>query len=152
METSENSDINPTANDSGKPEGSERDEKGRFPPDVLQPGARPFKPGESGNPKGGSAKQRMTSALIQAMNKKEGIDEALANVALSKALKGDIRFMELLFDRIDGKVLEKSEINFIGTVPALKPEEAMAAIEEAYRKRHASNKKGREKKHHDQAR
>jgi hypothetical protein len=99
---------------------------------VLQEGAIPFKPGEGGNPRGGSAKQRMTSALLQAMNKKEGIDEALANVVLSKGLKGDIRFIELIYDRIDGK--PKQDIGISGELglspwAKMSPAERMAALE-----------------------
>ena len=151
MDTNEESDINsqPIADNAGKPNNTGRDEKGHFLPGVLQPGAIPFKPGETGNPRGSSATQRLTSALKQLMDKKEGIDEALANVVVSRALRGEIRYVELLFDRVDGKVLDKTEINLVGAVPAQTPEEASAAIEEAYRKRHASNKKGRGKKHHD---
>lgn len=154
MKTNENSDINsqPIADNAGKPNNASRDEKGHFMPGVLQPGAKPFKPGETGNPRGSSTTQRLTSALKQLMDKKEGIDEALANVVVSRALRGDIRYMELLFDRVDGKVLDKTEVNLVGTVPVLTPEQALAAIEEAYRKRHASHKKGREEKRHDKTR
>jgi hypothetical protein len=154
MATSEESNINsqPTADEAGKTQSAAHDEKGRFLPGVIQPGAKPFKPGETGNPRGGSAKQRMTCALLQAMSKKDGIDEALANVVLSRGLKGDIRFIELIFDRIDGKILEKAEVNLVGAAAAMTPEQALAAIEEAYHKRHASNRQGKEKNHRDKAR
>ena len=90
-----------------EPVESTHDEQGRFRPGVVQPGANIFKPGQSGNPNGGSQKQRLTSALKRAMDKKEGLDDALINTALSRALKGDFRFFKEIYDRIEGTVAQR---------------------------------------------
>jgi len=71
-----------------------------------------FKPGQSGNPKGrpkGTSIQRAMRELIEDGVGGENLQQALARVAIQKALKGDHRFYQLVIDRIDGKVIDKVE-------------------------------------------
>lgn len=62
-----------------------------------------FKPGQVANPNGSSAKQRMTTALIKAIEKK-GLDDPFVQVGLREALKGNFQFWSYIYDRVDGKM------------------------------------------------
>ena len=75
-------------------------------PELHPENLRPAKPGEVRNPRGSSNKQRLTNALIKAIEEK-GLDDPFVKVGLQHALKGDFRFWSYIFDRIDGKQPEK---------------------------------------------
>ena len=72
-----------------------------------------FKPGQSGNP-GGRPKGTSLTKLISGVLEKEEfqgvslkggkVADELALVIVKKAIEGDFRFVELVMNRIDGKV------------------------------------------------
>jgi len=79
----------------------------------------PFKPGESGNPKGRPKGQRdyatiYREALIRIAEAKdktpEEIEEMIEEVGLNKALKGDYNFFKDVRDRIHGKPMQHQDI------------------------------------------
>lgn len=68
-----------------------------------------WKPGESGNPKGRPKKDSITKAIQTLMD--EGIDgqplyDAIARVAVQKALRGDRHFWQFVIERCDGKIAD----------------------------------------------
>jgi hypothetical protein len=75
--------------------------------------ATQFKPGQSGNP-GGRPKRTITAKLRDLLDSTELDDEPvkpgmqvideLAKVIVKKAKEGDFRFVNLLINRVDGKV------------------------------------------------
>jgi hypothetical protein len=78
---------------------------------------KPWKPGQSGNPAGYSRGRRLADTLV-ALIDETGADKALMRVMLRKALEGDPRFMQMVLDRVDGKVAQKLELS--GDLDALK--------------------------------
>jgi hypothetical protein len=76
--------------------------------------ATQFKPGQSGNPGGRPKGSTLTRLLAEALEKdrlndKEMKDakkvaEVLVEAILQKAIEGDYRFVELVINRIDGKI------------------------------------------------
>ncbi len=78
----------------------------------------PIKPGEVRNPNGSSKKQRLTNALIKLIEEK-GLEDPFVRVGVAEAMKGDFRFWSYVFDRLDGKVLEKLDLTSDGQ--SLKP-------------------------------
>jgi hypothetical protein len=81
---------------------------GRFLPGVRQPGAKPWQPGQSGNPAGTSKAQRLTRKLLEALDKNDGeMVDALIRVALKEALKGNYQFWQHIFDRCDGSIAQR---------------------------------------------
>jgi hypothetical protein len=79
-----------------------------------------FKPGQSGNP-GGRPRGASLTKLISGLLEKEEfqgsslegrkVADALASVIVTKAIEGDYRFVELVMNRIDGKVPNQIAIN-----------------------------------------
>ncbi len=80
-------------------------------PNPNMSGLRPWKKGQSGNPKGRPKGQTITERLRQiVMIDNDGAAaEALAKMCVSYAAKGDFRFFKELIDRIDGKTPDKLE-------------------------------------------
>jgi hypothetical protein len=111
---------------------STRDEQGHFLPGVVQPGAKLFPPGKSGNQGGSSQRQRLTAALRRLLDSKEGLDDALMSMAVGRALKGDFRFFKEILERIDGKVTDKTEVKVVDPPPRRTPQEIMRALREAH--------------------
>lgn len=78
---------------------------------VTPPGAKPFKKGQSGNPKGKPPKLPDLDKLLADVlgEEKDGIEAAKAILmALRlKATKGDVRAAEVLLDRGYGKATHK---------------------------------------------
>lgn len=109
-----------------------RDEEGRFRPGVVQPGAKPFQPGQSGNKGGSSKKQRLTSELKRLLDEKDGLSTALMSMAVNRALKGDFRFFKEIIERIDGKVSDKTEVKVVNPQPQQTPQQILAALREAH--------------------
>lgn len=87
-----------------------------------------FKPGESGNPAtmwkagqsgnpGGRPKAVMGDALLEQVLREVGkgagkkkIASLIANVLTTKALKGDLRAIIEVYDRVDGKAVQAHEV------------------------------------------
>ena len=68
-----------------------------------------WKPGQSGNPKGRPKTDSVTKAIRKLLD--EGISgeplyEAIARVAIQRALKGDKAFWQFVVERMDGKVAD----------------------------------------------
>jgi len=73
---------------------------------------RPFKPGQSGNPKGRPKGSGITDRLKKLLEKEDGkIADALAQSIISAALRGDYRFVKEILDRVEGKVTDKLDID-----------------------------------------
>ena len=71
-----------------------------------------WKKGQSGNPKGrpkGSSISKAIKALLDDGVTGENLEKALAKVAITRALNGDVRFYQMVIDRIDGKVIDVIE-------------------------------------------
>ncbi len=71
-----------------------------------------WKKGQSGNPKGrpkGTSIARAIRALLEDGVKGDDLQKALARVAISRALNGDVRFYQMVLERTDGKVVDKVE-------------------------------------------
>lgn len=84
----------------------------RFKPGVTPPGARPWKPGESGNPEGSSRGRRLTTLLLGKLktafpgDTKGRLTQTLVVEALLRAgILGNVPALKLIFDRVDGPVL-----------------------------------------------
>lgn len=82
-----------------------------------------FKPGQSGNPAGYSRSRRITDALIRIIENGD-VDQELANAILASALgkrvkdpktgkftKPSLPWMQLLLERVEGKVTQSIEVN-----------------------------------------
>ena len=73
----------------------------------LPPNPKPFKKGESGNPNGRPKKIPEIDALLADVlgEEKDGIEAAKAVLMAlrNKAIKGDVRAIEVLLDRAYGK-------------------------------------------------
>lgn len=71
---------------------------------------KPFKPGQSGNPKGAAKKIPELNALLS--NIKESDYQAIINKLTQLAKKGNVRASEVLLDRAFGKV--KQDLSIVG--------------------------------------
>lgn len=81
---------------------------------------KPWKPGQSGNPSGKSKGQTVTARLRDLLDAVElggkalpdgkQVADLLAEVIVKNALKGDHRFVSTVMDRIEGKVVDKTEV------------------------------------------
>ena len=80
---------------------------------ITPPGAKPFKKGQSGNPKGRVPKIPELDKLLAEVlgEEKDGIEAAKAILMAlrAKATKGDVRAAEVLLDRAYGKAKERIE-------------------------------------------
>lgn len=70
-----------------------------------------FKPGQSGNPKGGPFKARLRAALKRVLKRKVGQKaialngyDLLAEAVIDHAKNGNFPYCKLTFDRVDGLV------------------------------------------------
>ena len=82
---------------------------GKFLPGVLQPGAKPWPAGQSGNPGGRPlGVGRLTRRLVAALERDDGkLADALTNVILKRGLSGDFRFVQEIINRSEGRVAER---------------------------------------------
>jgi hypothetical protein len=76
----------------------------------------PFKPGQSGNPRGRPPKPlALTTAIVQALRAKgpDGLTyrRRIARKLVELADQGNMQAILALLDRIDGKVVEKREVS-----------------------------------------
>lgn len=82
---------------------------------VTPKGAKPFKKGQSGNPKGQPKKiPRLDILLADVLGeKKDGIEAAKAILMAlrTKATKGDVRAAEVLLDRAYGKAKQEIDLS-----------------------------------------
>lgn len=89
-----------------------------FPKGKTPKGAKPFKPGETGNPHGRPRKLPELDKLLADIlgEDKDGITaaEAILKALRAKAARGDIRAAEILLDRAYGKA--KQVIENDGTI------------------------------------
>lgn len=101
----------------------------------------PFKKGKSGNPKGRPKKGKaLTDILIDVGagkikyigGTKVERKEALAMVLWDKALNGDVNAAKYIYDRIDGKPIEK--LQHFGSVVASSKRELTPKEREQYEK------------------
>jgi hypothetical protein len=77
---------------------------------VVPPVEHQFKPGHSGNPKGRPPGKSLTARLRKILDREVSgrkIADLLMEEMAKSALKGDFRFMQEIFNRIDGKVPDK---------------------------------------------
>jgi len=90
---------------------------------VANPNAKPpkehqWKPGQSGNPKGGKRGPHLTTLLREALSQPDedyGTKaEKLIAVAMKYAQKGDFRFFKEIMERIEGKVPDQTDITTQG--------------------------------------
>ena len=85
-----------------------------------------FKPNESGNPGGRPKGKSLTAVLRELLDQipkgdTAKLKERIVKALLDKALRGDTRALDLIFERSDGKVkdeLEVTEVQRIEYVPA----------------------------------
>ncbi len=75
-----------------------------------------FMPGQSGNPRGGPRGPRtLTTRLRKIIDQetKDGKDygDLVMQVLVKAALKGDMKAMSLLLDRVDGKVAQEIQVH-----------------------------------------
>ena len=86
--------------------------------------AKPFKKGQSGNPKGRPKKIPELRELLANVlgDEKDGktAAEAILMALRNKAIKGDVRAAELLLDRAYGKARQDFDMN-IGITEVLRP-------------------------------
>lgn len=81
-----------------------------------------FKPGQSGNPKGLPKGTKHLSTLLKAMLNEEVMvegklikfDQALIKKLLKKASEGDIKAIQEVFDRTEGKAKQEIETEHSG--------------------------------------
>lgn len=101
-------------------------EKGKIPK-----GAKPFKKGKSGNPKGRPKKLPQLDELLADVlgEEKDGIEAAKAILMAlrAKATKGDVRAAEVLLDRAYGKSKQSIDVTtdkepFILKINGTKPQ------------------------------
>ena len=66
----------------------------------------PFRPGQSGNPRG-----KVPDPLLKALRKRLTVAEAakLTDVLLEKAEDGDMKALEMIWDRVAGKAVARQE-------------------------------------------
>lgn len=77
-----------------------------------------FKPGQSGNPNG-RPKDYITQAIRKIVTAEEA--EALAKVLTNMALSGDLKAMEMVMDRAEGKPIARQEQGKPGDFDTLEP-------------------------------
>lgn len=79
--------------------------------------AHEFKPGQSGNPAGYSRGRRLADELARLFEEK-GLDRAFLIKGIEQAMKGDFRYWKEIFDRLDGKTLDRMGGGDTGDGPA----------------------------------
>lgn len=82
-----------------------------------------FTPGQSGNPAGRPKGRSLTARLRDIVERSNGttkdIGDAVMEVLVKSALKGDMKAMALLLDRVDGKVIQQFQQVDSGLAKAL---------------------------------
>jgi phage gp16-like protein len=71
-----------------------------------------WKPGQSGNPGGRPKGASLTNRLRKALDANDGqLAEVVVKVLLREAAKGKYQHLREVLDRVDGKVVQKVELN-----------------------------------------
>jgi len=71
-----------------------------------------WKPGQSGNPGGRPRGSSLTKRLRQALDANDGkLAEVVVKVLLREAAKGKYQHLREILDRVEGKVVQKVELN-----------------------------------------
>lgn len=71
-----------------------------------------WKPGQSGNPGGRPKGSSLTKRLRQALDANDGkLAEIVVKVLLREAAKGKYQHLREVLDRVDGKVVQRVELN-----------------------------------------
>lgn len=79
-------------------------------PDGMPVGT-PFKPGESGNPNGRPKSKPFTEELRRVAEEDDWASlKAIVKKALQKAKAGDFRYFKEIMERLDGKVLDRTDV------------------------------------------
>ena len=68
---------------------------------------RPFPPGQSGNPNG-RARDPLLAALRRRLTPEQAVE--LMEVLVTRAAAGDMKAMEMIWDRMAGKVVGREEV------------------------------------------
>ncbi len=63
-----------------------------------------WKPGQSGNPKGRPKRPDMNEALDRRLSISPETLDQLVDVGINRALGGDFRYWQAIYDRLNGKV------------------------------------------------
>jgi len=105
-DTNGNGKANGKTNGKAGADGVPKNGKGhRYNTQNLRP---PWKPGQSGNPKGAPKGIRLTDLLRSTVEANDfEIGKALIRVAEKQALKGDHKFWTSIIERLDGKVPDR---------------------------------------------
>lgn len=107
-----------------QPEDNGRDHAGRF----LPGNTHGFPPGVSGNPSGGRKGTMRLDALLREIIVEEievkgkgrrEVRDVILRVLAKKAMQGDLRAIEMVFDRIDGKPKETGEFDISVGAPRM---------------------------------
>ena len=69
---------------------------------------KPFKKGQSGNP-GGRPKWKQITEILKSEKNQEKLEEMI-NVVFERALEGDMRAVEYISDRLEGKVATRLSV------------------------------------------
>ncbi len=85
-------------------------------PVVEKQRAHLWKPGQSGNPSG-KPKQFLTQALRQVMTEETAAE--LAEKIMTMALNGDMKAIEMIYNRIDGSIIGRNEMGKPGEFDSL---------------------------------
>ena len=79
-----------------------------------------WKPGQSGNPLGRPKGTGLTDRLRKILERDDGrAAQALVEVAVREALKGDFRFWDRIYDRMDGPVKQQIEASMVMAAKAI---------------------------------
>lgn len=74
--------------------------------------ATQFKQGKSGNPRGRPPGRSVSAIMKKMLNAKSGkIAKELAQMAIDKALEGDIRYFKEILDRVGDHIIDDSDSN-----------------------------------------
>ncbi len=108
-----------------------RDKSGRFAPGNKFGAENHFKPGNPGRPKG-TITSRLAELLESELPGQDGktLADAVARVVVQEAVKGNAKFVQMLMDRVEGKVPDRiagpkgEPIAGVGVLEHLTPDEA----------------------------
>jgi hypothetical protein len=102
----------------------------------------PIAPGSSGNPRGRPRKGTSLTEMLRTRLGRKALREELADVLMQLALSGNLRAIELILDRTEGKVtqphvtnFERAEAERIAAEYGLSADEVMAEAERIARGR-----------------
>lgn len=96
-------------------------------PKPIKTGLKPFQKGQTGNPNGRPKGRSLTARLRDLLDAVElggvaipdgkQVADLLAEAIVKNALEGDHRFVATVLDRVEGKVVDKTEVTGKDGVP-----------------------------------